>query len=214
MTIIAVRIVFAIVGLLLWLWSQKLLARRHFSGTDEVQDFIHDLTAPIHRRFLDNPKAADFLLFSSSLLIDILGCGVLLHAIFGATIEPLLGLFALFFLRQLNQAITLLPIPKGMIWRNPGFPSILVTYDVSRDMFFSGHTALATFCFLEVWSLFGPVAGVFAGLVFLYEVAVVIILRAHWTMDVFAGAVTSALVFTVTQRLAPAVDLFIANLFS
>ena len=30
-----------------------------------------------------------------------------------------------------------------MIWRNPGFPSLLVTYGVSNDFFISGHTAIA-----------------------------------------------------------------------
>jgi len=44
-----------------------------------------------------------------------------------------------------------------MIWRHPGIPSLLVTYDVATDFFFSGHTAIAVLASIEGRT--PPVAG-------------------------------------------------------
>ena len=43
-----------------------------------------------------------------------------------------------------------------MIWRSPGVPSLLVTYGVSNDLFFSGHTALAVYGAIELGRWGGP----------------------------------------------------------
>ena len=43
-----------------------------------------------------------------------------------------------------------------MIWRNPGFPSLLVTYGTASDLFFSGHTAIAVYGALELAHWGGP----------------------------------------------------------
>jgi len=128
------------ISLGLWYWTQWLLSRRtgttsgQESGT--ISDGIHQLTASINQRLLDNPRRADALLISSSLVIDMLGCYLLASAIFGSTIQPFLGLLMLFALRQICQAFCPLPPPQGMIWRKPGFPAMLVTYGTSNDLFF------------------------------------------------------------------------------
>ena len=64
--------------------------------------------------------------------------------LFGGSVRPFLGLVLLMALRQLVQSLCPLPAP-GMIWHYPGFPSLLVTYRVANDFFFSGHTAIAVF---------------------------------------------------------------------
>src|SRR3989442_6441970 len=43
-----------------------------------------------------------------------------------------------------------------MIWRRPGFPSLLVTYGTAGDLFFSGHTAIAVYGGVELVRLRGP----------------------------------------------------------
>jgi len=128
------------ISLGLWYRTQWRLSRRAgTTGGEEsgaISDGIHRLTISINRRLLDNPRRADALLISSSLVIDLLGFYLLGSAIFGATIQPFLGLLMLFALRQICQAFCPLPAPVGMIWRKPGFPAILVTYGTSNDLFF------------------------------------------------------------------------------
>src|ERR1700683_47430 len=62
----------------------------------------------------------------------------------------LLGLVIVLGLRQIMQWLVALPAPPNAIWHYPGFPSLLVTYGVSNDYFFSGHTAIAVLAVTEI----------------------------------------------------------------
>ena len=97
-----------------------------------------------------------------------------------------------------------------MIWRKPGFPALLVTYGVSSDLFFSGHTAIAVYGAAYLGATLGPL-GIALGLtIAAFEMAAVLVLRAHYTMDVFAGAVTALLVHRLAAEWSPTVDHWIA----
>ena len=121
-------------------------------------------------------------------------------------IRPFLGLFLLMALRQLMQAICSLPPPPGMIWHYPGFPSLLVTYHVANDFFFSGHTAIAVFGAIELSRLHRHWLTAVAVLLVLFEVATVLILRAHYTMDVFTGIVAALWIARLVERVSPRLD--------
>ncbi|MGZ3774314.1 MAG: phosphatase PAP2 family protein [Bdellovibrio sp.] len=197
-----------------WLFSQKLLGRRNeaFAGAKTINDNLHIITDKINLYLNENFRAARWLLISSSFLIDGLGIYIITSALLGPSIRPLLGLFLLFGLRQINQAITILPTPERMIWKNPGVPSLFVTYGVSNDLFFSGHTALAVYGALELASLGGWFFLTLGIFIILYEIITVILLRAHWTMDVFAGAITALWIFDISSRLSPTVDTWLSRL--
>ena len=137
---------------------------------------------------------------------------LVLQAIFGPTVRPFLGLLILFALRQLCQALCALPSPEGMIWHHPGFPSLLVTYGTASDLFFSGHTAIAVYGCLELAHWGGPVFALGGAVLALILASAVLVLRAHYTMDVFTGAITALWVWTAASALAPGVDAWLAGL--
>ncbi len=209
------RSLLIVIALGLWFWTQWLLGRRLApvaTPTSPICDGVHRLTAPIHKRLWENPRKANLLLISSSLVIDLLGFYLLASSIFGHTIEPFAGLFLLFALRQICQAFCPLPPPEGMIWRNPGVPSILVTYGTTNDLFFSGHTAIAVYGGLYLAMALGPLGVVLGVFIILFEVSTVLLLRAHYTMDVFTGAICALYVTHVAAVIAPHVDAFLARL--
>jgi membrane-associated phospholipid phosphatase len=201
----SIRLVFVVIGLAIWHLTQSLIRKRP-SGTGIIGDGLHTLTARAFAFFSTHPVWADRLLIVSTLCIDALGVFVLVESIVGPSVRPFLGLLILFGLRQICQALTALPPPEGMIWRSPGVPSLLVTYGVSNDLFFSGHTALAVFGAIELVRWGGPVWAVVGAAVALFEATVVIVLRAHYTMDVFTGAVTAFAAAVAADYLAPASD--------
>jgi hypothetical protein len=213
--VMAGRIALIAAGLGLWYLTQRLLAKRTTLQNNPdggaICDGIHQLTARWNQRLLENKQAANLLLTLSSLVIDLLGFYLLGSAIMGPTFRPFIGLLMLFALRQICQAFCPLPPPPGMIWRNPGFPTVLVTYGTSNDLFFSGHTAIAIFGALYLGSTLGPVGIVLGILVAIFEISTVLVLRAHYTMDVFTGAITALYVNQLAWKLAPAVDQFIAR---
>jgi membrane-associated phospholipid phosphatase len=172
---------------------------------------VHVFSAPLHHYLFQHAGAANALLIISSAFIDLFGIFLLARSIFGPTIRPFLSLLILFALRQVCQGLCALPPPEEMIWRDPGFPSLLVTYGVANDLFFSGHTAIAVVGAIELASLKRRWLAVVGIAVALFEAAVVLTLRAHYTMDVFTGAVTALLVAGISFRLAPVLDGALAN---
>ena len=192
-------------GLIAWFWTQRLIGQRAWP-TAGIGDAIHQWTAPLNGFLREHPRRADALLITTSGLIDLLGAFLLISAIFGPSVRPFLGLLMLFALRQLCQGLCALPPPDGMIWRYPGFPSLLVTYGTATDLFFSGHTAIAVFAAAELARTGASWLAIAGVLIAVVEAVTVLVLRAHYTMDVFAGVVTAFWVVNLADLLAPTCD--------
>ncbi len=202
---ILLRLVVTAIVLGLWFWTQSVIGAR-IAPTNGIGDAVHNWTAGLNSYFSQNLGAANALLIVSSALIDALGLFLLARWLFGGTVRPFLGLFLLMALRQVMQAICALPPPPNMIWHYPGFPSLLVTYKVANDFFFSGHTAIAVFGAIELSRLRRAWLTALAILIACFEVATVLILRAHYTMDVFTGIVAALWIAHLAERISPRLD--------
>jgi membrane-associated phospholipid phosphatase len=201
------RAVATVAALGLWFWTQSLIGSRTPSAG--INDALHNLFAGLNSYFGQHAAAANVLLIVSSGLVDILGLFLVTEWIFFGRSRAFLGLVLLLGLRQVMQALCALPAPRNMIWHYPGFPSLLVTYNVGNDYFFSGHTAIAVFGAIELARLQRLWLTALAFAVVLFEIAAVLILRAHYTMDVFTGAVTALWVSALCNTIAPRVDRFL-----
>jgi hypothetical protein len=209
-TILA-RIVLTAAALALWFWTQSLIGAKAMPAQG-LGDGLHLLLAPLNEALHAHPQFADWLLIVSSAFIDLLAIFLLGAWIFGKSVRPFLGLVLVLGLRQVFQALVALPPPPGMLWHYPGFPSLLVTYGVANDFFFSGHTAVAMLGAVELGRLGRPWLRLAGVALAVFEVTVVLALRAHYTMDVFTGAVAALYVAQVAERLAPACDRALARL--
>lgn len=188
-------------ALAIWFWTQRLIGARTLSGR-EIGDGLHALTGSLNHYFALHAQACNALLIASSGIIDLLGIYLLAKWIFGRSVRPFLGLVLVLGLRQVMQALVALPAPPSDLWHYPGFPSLLVTYGVANDFFYSGHTAIATFGATELWREDRMWTRVLAPLLVVFEVVTVLILRAHYTMDVFTGFVMALLAAMVADRVA------------
>ena len=209
------RALFVLVSLLLWFFTQWLIGNRQLAG-DGIVDLPLQWTNPLNTYLHQHVSVADALLGSSSLLIDCLGIFLLLRSIFGPTVRPLVGLLILFSLRQICQGLVALPAPPEMIWHAPQLggmqiPSLLVTYGVANDFFFSGHTALAVYGAIELGRLGGRKLKLAAFLIAIFEMATVLVLRAHWTMDVITGLLAAICAALAATTIAPWCDRALAR---
>jgi membrane-associated phospholipid phosphatase len=185
------RVALVALALTAWFWTQALIGSRPLVTRGEIGDGLHVLSAPLHGFLLARPRMANGVLIVSSAFIDLFGLFLICASILGTSLRPFVGLLLVFVYRQVCQAVCALPVPRDMIWRHPGFPSLLVTYGVANDFFISGHTAIAVLGAIEAARIFPLWVGIAAGVVALLEGVVVIVLRAHYTMDVL-GAITAA----------------------
>ena len=194
-TVRLIRLACIALGFILWFLTQWMIGQRPFPGEDPdatgrvltAADALHQATSHWNRGFHENETASQALLIASSGVIDIMGTGLILLALFGNSIRPFLGLLFLFTSRQVCQYLCPLPAPEGIIWNAPGFPSLLVTYGVANDFFFSGHTAIAVFAGVELGRQAGNRGWLLGSAIIFFEVATVLVLRAHYTIDVIAA---------------------------
>ena len=192
------RVLITAAILAVWFWTQSLIGHRSLPDSG-LGDGMHNLFASWNQALQAHPRAANFLLIISSALIDLMGLFLLGRWIFSGTVRPFLGLIILMALRQVSQALCALPPPPGIIWHDPGFPSLLVTYGVANDFFFSGHTAIAVFAGLELARLKNSWLTAIASVTVVFEVGVVLVLRAHYTMDVITGIFAALCVASLTS---------------
>ena len=132
---LALRAGAIVVGLALWFWTQKLISTKPVP-VHGIGDRLHEWATPVRDWLAEVPRRADVTLIVTSGLIDLFGLYLIAASLFGPTMRPFLAMLTLFALRQLCQALFSLPRPPGMIWRHPGVPSLLVTYNVGNDFFF------------------------------------------------------------------------------
>lgn len=201
---LSLRLLVTAAALVIWFWTQSLIGARGASPSG-IGDGIHALTAPANLYLHSHPTAANALLAVSSAIIDLLGIFLLSMWIFRGEARPFLALVIVLGLRQIMQACVALPTPPDAIWHSPGFPSLLVTYGVANDYFFSGHTAIAVLGATELARLGRRWLTILGIGIVLFEAAAVLVLRAHYSMDVFTGLVTGLYAAHLADRIAYAV---------
>ena len=196
-----IRLVVTGVALGVWFWTQSLIGARHLP-TSGIGDGLLGMMVGLNQYLHGHPSTANALLIVSSGIIDLLGIFLLGKWLFGASLRPFLGLAIVLGLRQILQALVALPAPPDSIWHYPGFPSLLVTYNVANDYFFSGHTAIAVLAATELTRYGRRWLTTLAVLIVVFEILTVLALRAHYTMDVFTGIVTALFAAQAATQIA------------
>ena len=202
---LVVRLVVASVSIAAWFWTQSLIGRRAPLSSG-LGDGLHLLSAPLNLYLVQHLSAANALLIASSGLVDLLAMFVLAEWLFGRSVRPLLGLVIVVGLRQVVEGLCALPTPNNMVWHYPGFPSLLVTYSVANDYFFSAHTAIAVFAATELARLGRRWLKVLSVVIVVFEGATVLVLRAHYTMDVFTAIIAALYAAHLAERISPTLD--------
>ena len=174
-----------------WLLSQHLLEKSRGAVTG-FTDHSHELLAGANAYLNAHPVLADGILAVSSFEVDLAAVCMVTFFFTRRESRPLLALWLILIMRQLCQASISVPPPDGMIWRYPGFPTIVVTYSTSTDFFFSGHMALATLLAAELTAQKASRARqAVAWGIALAQALVILSMRFHYLTDVAAGCLAA-----------------------
>lgn len=202
---LALRILVTALAIGAWFGTQALIGSRPVPSSG-IGDGLLTLTAPLNQYLGQHAGAANALLIVSSGFVDLMALFLFGEWIVGRSVRPLLGLAVLLGLRQLMEALCALPAPQNIIWHYPGFPSLLVTYNVANDFFFSAHTSIAVLAATELARLRRRwLTGLAVGVV-VFEAVSVLSLRVHYTMDVFTAIFAALYVAHFSERLSPGID--------
>lgn len=86
-----------------------------------------------------------------------------------------------------KQNIMKFPFPDHMVWHSPGFYSLTVPYDKTRDFYYSGHTGTLTIIMLQYFTLNEKWPFLVVLVCLLYTMSMLTITRVHYTIDVIGG---------------------------
>lgn len=185
------RLCILLLALFVWHFTQTLLTTDTVAE-HKIIDRIHD--SNIFRAindFMDEHQ--DFTRYNfilTSLLIDVNVVYICLKYLFGGNGRSMFIFFIGLIFRQLCQFINRLPTPDNMIWLHPGVPSMLVTYYVINDFFFSGHTYVAICAGLEIIAGKKYWTKLYGAFFIAYEILFVLVTKSHYAMDVYTGIAT------------------------
>lgn len=171
-----------------------------------IIDKLHLWTAPINRFFHQHSIAKNTILTITTLWIDASILFLCLRSLFGPTIRPYLELLLFALCRQGLQFLVSLPIPQGIIWSDPGFPSLMINYSLQHDLFFSAHTGIAFLATIELLRTGKKWLGLIGFCFFVLTVMTIIFLRFHYTMDIFTGFLVAALIVLISKPLSQSID--------
>jgi membrane-associated phospholipid phosphatase len=83
---------------------------------------------------------------------------------------------------------------------------------VADDYFFSGHTAIAAVAALQLVHAAPPWLAAVGVVIAAVEATTVIVLRAHYTMDVFTAILAAWAADELATRIAPSCDALLRSL--
>jgi hypothetical protein len=166
----------------LWFLSQNFI--NYTNNSNKFEDRTHILTSNIHKILKNNIKLTKYLFILTSLIIDILMSLIIIDYIFNNNSIEVKILIYTIIMRQINQYLVSFPSPNEILWTNPGFPSIFVTYEVTNDYYFSGHTSFAVICgmFLERYKYV-----LLGRLNIILQICILIFTRSHYFPDIITG---------------------------
>lgn len=203
--ILIIRLILIIAGTAFYFLSQLALGNRLFP-TFCIEDKFFEWTAPINQFLQQHPGWTGVLLGIDSIIFDVSVLFLLLKALFGPTFRPFVALLLFVFIRLIMQVLCPLQPPPDMIWHKTLMPSLFQTYGTINDFFFSGHLGIAVLAVVELYRMHKPKL-VWLGIALTFFLfCILILLRLHYTMDLYAGIVTALFLEFVAQRFSRHID--------
>lgn len=186
-----------LLGAYLWFLShtQTLIGVRPL--VESLVDHSHEFTAWFNDHVNTTLTSEIFFQSLSGFLLDLALLALCVRFITASSHQPRISFALVGIMRQCSQFMVSLPLPKGLNFRHPGFPTLFVTYNVANDFYFSGHTANCVLFALELsrmtrdaygkYSTMHVAAIVFGWLSSIVQVFLVLGFRSHYIMDVITA---------------------------
>lgn len=174
-----------------------------------IGDRLQTLTASWNAYLQTGGWAPNALIILYSALGDVYVLFFFITALWSSSLRMILPLFVFLFFRQVMQVLVTFPIAPGMIWHYPGLPALFAAYNISNDFYFSayiGINLLITLKLLEYKNWWLTLLGFF--IVFI-EAFISIILRVHFTPDIYTSIITAIFVFLYVFPLSDKLERFL-----
>jgi hypothetical protein len=197
-------------GLVLMFSLQSIIGDRPVAECrifDQVQVWL----APLHQFLLRNLPWQNVQLSMMNAGVEGLVYFLAIKTLIDRDIRPFLTLAIFFWIRQPMQMLVTFPIPETIIWHDPGFPTLMTTYEISHDFYFSGHTGISMVGMFELIRYGKRWLTALAILVVVFEIFSALVTYAHYTADVYTAVITVSYIPRLAAYLAPRINEFLSR---
>lgn len=155
---------------------------------DCFDDYLLTLTKGIAKFNRENEVFRNIYTVLCSLLIDIMFIYSGVRWIFFTKTWRLAALLIFFYgVRAFVQKFYIMGKTEEYFWKAPVIKSLMVSYLPCCDFFYSGHVAFPIMLALDYYEAKQNYIGSFCLFVSFLEMILVIITRAHYSIDIFTG---------------------------
>lgn len=174
-----------------WIASQYFLRTDIYSNV-KIIDRMHDMNIITYaNNYLKaNHDFAWYCMVITTMMIDFNILYFVYEFIIHDNKKPMIKILFGVILRQFCQYINRLPIPDGMFWFDPGFPTLVMDYNVTNDFFFSGHTFMSLVFGTEFIKSKYQIIRAYGVIHIICEIVFIMCMRAHYFMDMYAALMT------------------------
>ncbi len=201
-----------VAGILISLLTQNLIGKV-VPPECNIQDALQTWVAPLNGFVASHENLGNLLIilysiFGDAIVLVLIGC-----AIVQSSIRAIFPLLLFMVIRQTMQMLISFPIDPNLIWRDPGFYSLFLNYHISGDFYFSAYVGINILGALELHEIFKKRWLTTLNLsVTLVIIFIDLILRSHYSTDVYTSIITAVFVYLFTQPFIPPVDHFLKKL--
>ena len=171
------------------------------------KDKLFDFTSGLNQYFEVHDTERHLIEATSSFLVDFLLVAFSVkYALWGKSWREVICSSCFYTVRAAVQGIFLMGFPENYIWDYPGVPSLTVPYYRTADFFYSGHVGIMTFCALENYNSGYYKLMVLSVIATLFEFFVMVVLRAHYSIDLISGVVFAHYIWILSGRASKYID--------
>eukprot|EP00340_Litonotus_pictus_P000490 CAMPEP_0170517810 /NCGR_PEP_ID=MMETSP0209-20121228/3668_1 /TAXON_ID=665100 ORGANISM="Litonotus pictus, Strain P1" /NCGR_SAMPLE_ID=MMETSP0209 /ASSEMBLY_ACC=CAM_ASM_000301 /LENGTH=269 /DNA_ID=CAMNT_0010803157 /DNA_START=207 /DNA_END=1016 /DNA_ORIENTATION=+ len=173
-------------------------------------DKVFNWTRDYHMIFRNNETWLNTLLIIAGLFMDFsLIAGFLFWGFRFRSWRMAVSLSLTYIVRGLIQEIYVMGHHEEYLFRYPGFLALTVPYYKTHDYFYSGHVSSPLVVGVEFWKNKYRKIGLFCFFISFFESVMMILVRGHYSIDLYAGVIFSLYFCRISEPIAYYLDKYI-----
>jgi len=170
-------------------------------------DLSHEWTISYNKYFEENRQTKFICLAVGGVLMDI----VALFQFYKFSMQGKTWRFAIaitfyYSLRFVINSVFRTRYPQNYLWEFPNFYSVTVPYGKTNNFFLTGHLGLCIICLLEYRANKQFFMMTLAYLTLIFQIFLVMVLRAHYLIDILSALCFGHYFFMMAERVAHWID--------
>ena len=204
-----IRLGFVVIGIVFMIINSQVGLAMPSTAIECVEDKTFSLMEPLNSFFESHRTFKIVLMVLSSLSIDVIIVFCLFYwGLYGKSSRYIISMVIFFVFYLIIKQLFQIRMPERYIWEEIAFPSLFVSYSETSSLFFSSSVGLLIITCFEFKENKQTFFFFFTIFVLVFESFLIIILRGHYIIDIFAGIFLGHYIYIIVRHFSSTFDKF------